>query len=85
MQSSPRSDDSLWRGVRTVEGARLERVYTGNRIVGSNPTLSATLEESWDVPGCNDWNVRYKREVREAEWTPGRRDVNPARPGREQR
>jgi hypothetical protein len=25
-----------------VEGARLERVYTGNRIVGSNPTPSAT-------------------------------------------
>ena len=24
-----------------VEGARLESVYTGNRIVGSNPTLSA--------------------------------------------
>jgi hypothetical protein len=25
-----------------VEGARLESVYTGNRIVGSNPTLTAT-------------------------------------------
>ncbi len=25
-----------------VEGARLERVYTGNRIEGSNPSLSAT-------------------------------------------
>jgi hypothetical protein len=25
-----------------AEGARLESVYTGNRIVGSNPTLSAT-------------------------------------------
>ena len=24
-----------------VEGARLESVYTGNRIVGSNPTPSA--------------------------------------------
>ena len=24
-----------------VEGARLESVYTSNRIVGSNPTLSA--------------------------------------------
>ena len=24
-----------------AEGARLESVYTGNRIVGSNPTLSA--------------------------------------------
>ena len=27
-----------------AEGARLESVYTGNRIVGSNPTLSAS---SW--------------------------------------
>jgi hypothetical protein len=26
-----------------AEGARLESVYTGNRIVGSNPTLSASL------------------------------------------
>ena len=31
------------RGGRAVEGARLESVYTGNRIVGSNPTLSAIL------------------------------------------
>ena len=31
----------LWRDVRVVEGARLERVYRGNSIVGSNPTLSA--------------------------------------------
>tara|TARA_B100000378_G_scaffold276753_1_gene275404 strand:+ start:444 stop:782 length:339 start_codon:yes stop_codon:yes gene_type:complete len=28
-------------GGRVVEGARLERVYTGNRIEGSNPSLSA--------------------------------------------
>ena len=28
-------------GGRVVEGARLESVYTGNRIVGSNPTRSA--------------------------------------------
>jgi hypothetical protein len=26
-----------------AEGARLESVYTGNRIVGSNPTPSAKL------------------------------------------
>ncbi len=25
-----------------VEGARLESVYTGNRIVGSNPTFTAS-------------------------------------------
>jgi hypothetical protein len=27
-----------------VEGARLESVFRGNSNVGSNPTLSATLE-----------------------------------------
>ena len=27
--------------VRVVEGARLESVYTGNRIEGSNPSVSA--------------------------------------------
>ena len=32
-----------WRGGRVVEGARLESVYTGNRIAGSNPALSASL------------------------------------------
>src|ERR1700688_604709 len=30
------------RGGRVAEGARLESVYTGNRIVGSDPTLSAS-------------------------------------------
>jgi hypothetical protein len=29
------------RDGRVVEGARLESVYTGNRIAGSNPALSA--------------------------------------------
>jgi hypothetical protein len=29
------------RGGRVVEGARLESVYTGNRIEGSNPSPSA--------------------------------------------
>ena len=32
-----------WRGGRVVEGARLESVYTSNRIKGSNPFLSAIL------------------------------------------
>ena len=31
---------SIWTGVRVVEGAGLENRYTGNGIVGSNPTLS---------------------------------------------
>ena len=30
------------RGGRVVEGARLESVYTGNRIAGSNPAPSAS-------------------------------------------
>ena len=34
---------ALRRGVRVAEGARLESVFTRNRDVGSNPTLSATL------------------------------------------
>lgn len=37
-----------------VEGARLERVYRGNSIVGSNPTFSAiaVLDGELAVP-CN--------------------------------
>ena len=30
-----------WRGGRAVEGARLESVYAGDCIVGSNPIPSA--------------------------------------------
>ena len=30
------------RGGRAVEGARLESVYTGNRIEGTNPSPTAT-------------------------------------------
>ena len=36
-----RQPKRIWRGGRVVEGARLERVYAGNRIEGSNPSLSA--------------------------------------------
>lgn len=32
----------IWRDVRAVEGARLESVYTGNCIKGSNPFLSVS-------------------------------------------
>ena len=32
------------RGVRVVEGARLESVYARKGIAGSNPALSATLK-----------------------------------------
>ena len=33
----------FWRLVRVVEGARLESVYTGNCIKGSNPLVSAEI------------------------------------------
>ena len=33
-----------WRDGRVVEGARLESVYRGNSIMGSNPILSAIIE-----------------------------------------
>jgi hypothetical protein len=33
------------RGVRVVEGARLESVYTRKGIAGSNPALSASLSK----------------------------------------
>ena len=38
------SASSFWTGVRVAEGAGLENRYTGNGIVGSNPTLSVRLE-----------------------------------------
>jgi hypothetical protein len=35
----------IGRLVRVVEGARLESVYTGNRIEGSNPSVSANTKQ----------------------------------------
>ena len=43
-QTDPRlysAANSFRRGGRAAEGARLESVYTGNRIEGSNPSPSA--------------------------------------------
>ena len=37
----PTGARTTWRDVRVAEGARLESVCTGNRIEGSNPSLSA--------------------------------------------
>ncbi len=37
-----------------AEGARLESVYTGNRIVGSNPTPSATPKRE-EHPTFSEW------------------------------
>ncbi len=55
----------MWRGGRVVEGARLESVYRGNSIMGSNPILSAitVLDGELAVPcnlqsaiaGCNSY------------------------------
>ena len=38
----PSSTPDMRRGGRVVECAALEMQYTGNRIEGSNPSLSAT-------------------------------------------
>jgi hypothetical protein len=45
LSRAPRSItlNQIRRGGRAVEGARLESVYTGNRIEGSNPSLSAII------------------------------------------
>ena len=43
---SGRTNPPPRRGVRVVEGARLESVYTGNCIAGSNPALSAKTPEN---------------------------------------
>ena|SRR5215472_16044270 len=40
---------SAGRDGRVAEGARLESVYTGNRIVGSNPTPSAKPHDFFSI------------------------------------
>ena len=42
-QTRARPARCMRRDGRVVEGARLESVYAGNRLKGSNPFLSATL------------------------------------------
>lgn len=55
-----------------VEGARLERVYTGNRIEGSNPSVSATR-----------WPVHMNRvQLRNAEGWIWRRAIKSLRSSR---
>jgi hypothetical protein len=39
-----RDVDATWRGGRAAEGARLESVYAGNCIAGSNPAPSAKID-----------------------------------------
>jgi hypothetical protein len=50
------------RGGRVAEGARLESVYTGNRIVGSNPTPSARLSSDLVLPprGHSERSTRFR-------------------------
>ncbi len=43
---------SIQRGARVVEGARLESVYTGNGIEGSNPFLSAYFRIKYLIVRC---------------------------------
>ena len=43
-----------------AEGARLESVYTGNRIVGSNPTPSRSRLSANDNLGLEPVWKRYK-------------------------
>ena len=43
LRHPPADIRASWRGGRVVEGARLESVYGGNSIAGSNPAPSAKL------------------------------------------
>ena len=45
MSLTERRSSRQWRGDRVAEGARLEIVCRGNSTVGSNPTLSAMLDQ----------------------------------------
>jgi hypothetical protein len=45
-RTSGTGECGLRRGGRVVEGARLESVYAGNRIAGSNPAPSANFSVS---------------------------------------
>ena len=56
-----------------VEGARLESVYTSNRIVGSNPTLSAINLNFWQIlfsceKGFGRTVVAIGDEIRPTRW-----------------
>ncbi len=62
-----RSEAPSRRGVRVAEGARLESVYTGNRIEGSNPSLSAIFRTRCPArseAGAEEGRVRRNGTVR---------------------
>jgi hypothetical protein len=42
-----------------VEGARLESVYRGNSIEGSNPSLSAINKSTYLEENAPLWHVRH--------------------------
>ena len=48
------------RPARVVEEARLESVYTGNRIEGSNPSVSATLPCSFFINCLKSYKKRQE-------------------------
>ena len=62
--------ESFGKGAGVVELAALEMLCTGNRTVGSNPTLSASYFRYAFIRSQAPHNVCF---------------VNPARPGTEQR
>src|SRR5712692_11421184 len=47
------------RGVRVAEGARLESVFSRNRDVGSNPTLSAILRQGFGWQAITYFGMWY--------------------------
>ena len=57
------ADRALRRDGRVAEGARLESVYTGNRIVGSNPTPSAKTPDFFSTIANTFWDVLGPRRI----------------------
>src|SRR5262245_61790967 len=52
----------LWRGGRVVECTALEMRHTGNRIGGSNPSLSAI------VLSVGGWSMTFRIEALRRSW-----------------
>ena len=46
-----------------AEGARLESVYAGDRIVGSNPTPSANVTELFHIEHYSQVAVQFEVEL----------------------
>ncbi len=66
------------RGVRVVEGARLESVCAGNRTEGSNPFLSANIKDRQLLfLNIIDLSVRLARKHTEARFEYLRNQATP--------